>query len=184
MKVFNYKIIQDFTHNLIFPAVLGSMIFEILNIAPKYGERVPVFYYFQIGIVCFYIVDYIFVHKDFIIDNRFLPKKWLYAIDILIVFLYRVAFSIVGRESFSEVLGLLTIILLLIFIYSRQIYQHSWYLLSIALLGIIFTSVSFIIYKGHPNIINLYFFACLFVLYFIYVFFYHDKFVKLKQLDG
>ena len=184
MKLYSFKTLQDFTHNLLFPAILGSMIFELLNVGPDSSSRYPVFTFFQICIVCFYIVDYLFINGEFVKKDKYLVKRWMYFFDIAIVVLYRVAFSIVKYENYSGVILSIAAILILIYIYVRQQFRNTIYLLFLAILGVIASIISLTIYKGYPNIINAYFLGIIFLAYFIYVFFIHAKYAKPKEKNN
>ncbi|WP_217341297.1 hypothetical protein, partial [Flavobacterium sp. A45] len=58
---------QKFIYTLIYPALLGSMLFEILPI--KFCQ----IYLFKFFIIIFFLLDY--YHLYFIMDNKFDDKK-------------------------------------------------------------------------------------------------------------
>lgn len=114
MKLSDDAAWASLVYNLIYPGVLGSMIYDCVQVARAPGPG-NWFYFTQIFIVILYSTDYLHLYLDLRSQDR-KRGAWLIA-DGLIPVLFGVAYWSMIREDFRWLFVVLPIVTLLVLVY-------------------------------------------------------------------
>ena len=182
MKLTNKLHWDGFIYGLIYPGFVGSMIYELIP-ATKAEATFSNYLTFEtltkIIITLFYCTDYLHLYGD--IHPRIKPEErswtdlWCDALSSVFFFL---AFVMVKLQHFQFSMYFVAVIPLFFMTYKwkniADRYFHLPYLILSVLFAIIFSD-------GLVNTL-FYFLLISFIVYLIYVFYYHDNFVYRKKL--
>lgn len=177
MRLNNKQVWYSFAYDLLFPAILGSMIYDVAD--ARQAIALDWNYRFKLLILAFYCLDYLFLYND-IKGPAGNQKPSEIALDLLIGVLYRVAFSFAQLESYRWALVTFVLILALIYFYLKGARFGKVYF-SI-LCGIMIVAAGYSVLARDRSDAK-YNFAALFgvfVAYFFYVFYLFDHYVKVK----
>ena len=177
MRLNDKQVWYDFAYNLLFPAVLGSMIYDVADARQRTFSDEN--YWFKLLILAFYCLDYLFLYHDLKRppDKR---KASEIVMDVFIALAYRVAFSFAQLENYRRALLTFVVILLAICLYlNRTLFERVYFriLLGIMTVAVVYSRLSRDHSDAWYHFVPL---AAVFVAYLIYVFALFDRFVKEK----
>src|SRR5213594_2725823 len=117
MRLNDKLVWYDFAYNLLFPAILGSMVYDVADARQRTLSDPN--YWFKLLILAFYCLDYLFLYHDL---KRPIEKHkgTEMLMDIFIAVAYRVAFSFTQLENYRLALFTFVVILFVIWRYVNR----------------------------------------------------------------
>jgi hypothetical protein len=166
----------DFAYNLWYPAILGSMIYDIADVPSSAFTAAA--YWFKCMILVFYCVDYLFLYGNV---RRPVQEQagWRIALDITIAVLFRIAFSFASRLNYQVSLIFMGLAIFGLVIYLNRSRLERLYMRTLIFVLALVIIVSFI---KHVNPHDVAFFtralAAFLSLYMVYAFFLSEFFTR------
>ena len=113
MRVNDLPAWHNFTYRLVYPAVLGSMLYDALSLA----RHTDIVGWTKLSIVLFYCLDYLHLHADFASDHPNNARWQETVLDLVVAILLGIAYWSMSREDYSSGLAWLILVSVLLLAY-------------------------------------------------------------------
>ena len=176
MWIANRRVWYDFTYNLWYPAILGSMIYDVADIgSASFGGPS---YWLKTIILAFYCVDYVFLYGN-VRKEIGEQEPWKLIVDVIVAILYRIAFSFGAASEYKLALVAMAAAMLFIMCYLNRsrlekVYIRTLYFSFIAFIATYSCADSSTQVYEYP-IVSM---VVILVLYSLYAFLFVDIFVR------
>jgi hypothetical protein len=127
MKINDQSAWIDFVYKLWYPAILGSMIYDVANFRPH--QLVDGYYLVRALILVFFCVDYLHLYND--VREASPPVRDL-VIDLTVAVLWRVAYSFAAVENYRVAVLIVAVISLELCWYLNRTTLQRWYMGTLA----------------------------------------------------
>lgn len=179
MELQNKNAWYGLVYNLLYPAILGSMLYDLFAFSGFSLWR----FLSQLFLVLIYLVDYSYLYNDLMLPVAAARSSEIVA-DATVAILYRIAFACVALGKLLAASGLLLIVFLiyLFYVVGRHPKTRNFILLTAALLLVHLASPLFLSnYSPRFFVLIL---ATVFSLYAYFVFYYGPKHVFGRTRDS
>jgi hypothetical protein len=179
MKICDKKGWNEFTYMLLYPALLGSMIYELV---PRSRIEEDVVFYIKIFLVCLYALDFLHLYADMHKRVKSGKRTKIYIFcDVAVSMLFFIGFKVVSLHPTITIISL-SIIPGLFLLYKRKnIYDRYYHIpfFTLAFLTGLYYLISNYLWLSLGQWNNytyiLFFSGMELLVYLAYVFIYHNK---------